>query len=222
MNQIVNLNTAATLTMSSHEIADLTGKRHDHVMRDIRAMLDGLGTTGPSFGGSYIDPTGRKLPCFNLPKRETLILISGYSVELRARIIDRWMELEAAILHAPVETRETASVLARYIADMQEKIVAPLVKVVADLVAAHAGVPLLESASVYVPTPEDLKPVMKSSTIAKLPGVPLSMSSPEIGKKMSAYSVEHGLPVIWRDKSKPNSVNKYCRAAVIGCFDLPA
>ncbi|WP_082504711.1 Rha family transcriptional regulator [Methylobacterium sp. Leaf111] len=83
------------LTMSSLEIAERTGKRHDHVMRDIRTMLKGLGITGPSFGGSYRDSTGRSLPCFNLPKRETLILVSGYSVTMRAEIIDRWQELEA-------------------------------------------------------------------------------------------------------------------------------
>lgn len=86
----------ATLTMSSREIAELKGERHDHVMRDIKVMLDGLKINGPKFGGVYQDAKGETRPSFNLPKRETLILVSGYSVELRARIIDRWMELEAA------------------------------------------------------------------------------------------------------------------------------
>lgn len=86
---------AIPLTMSSREIAERTGKRHDHVMRDIRSMLKQLGTTDPIFGGSYRDSTGRSLPCFNLPKRECLIFVSGYSVELRAAIIDRWQVLEA-------------------------------------------------------------------------------------------------------------------------------
>lgn len=86
-------------TMSSLEIAELTGKRHDHVMRDVREMIAQIhGEIGlPSFGGSYFNAQNKKQPCFNLPRRECLILVSGYSIELRARIIDRWEQLERAV-----------------------------------------------------------------------------------------------------------------------------
>ena len=83
------------LTMSSLEIADLTGKQHKDVIRDIRNMLNQLEIHSAQFCAQYKDSIGRSLPMFNLPKRETLILVSGYSVAMRARIIDRWQELEA-------------------------------------------------------------------------------------------------------------------------------
>lgn len=92
------------LTMSSQDIADLTGKRHDHVLRDIRAMLAELHGEGgvPSFEDTHQNPqNGQSYPVFRLPKRETLILISGYSIELRARIIDRWQELESQAPQLP-------------------------------------------------------------------------------------------------------------------------
>ncbi|WP_393990353.1 Rha family transcriptional regulator [Xanthobacter sediminis] len=90
--------------MSSLEIAELTGKRHDHVMRDIRNMLAELNGHDrlPSFGDTVDrpNPSGGspiKSPIFRLPKRETMILVSGYSITLRARIVDRWQELEAQV-----------------------------------------------------------------------------------------------------------------------------
>lgn len=85
----------AGLTMSSREIAELTGKQHKHVLDDIRSMLYDLGQTSAEFSADLPDAYGRMQPAYALPKRETLILVSGYSVELRARIIDRWQELEA-------------------------------------------------------------------------------------------------------------------------------
>lgn len=86
------------LTMTSREIATLTGKRHDNVLRDARAMLAELHGEGGvlSFEGTHRDPqNGQEYPVLALPKRETLILVSGYSVAMRAKIIDRWQELEA-------------------------------------------------------------------------------------------------------------------------------
>lgn len=53
--------------MSSREIAELTGKRHANVIRDIREMLTGLGITELTFESSYIDPTGRALSALLQP-----------------------------------------------------------------------------------------------------------------------------------------------------------
>lgn len=70
--------------MSSREIAELTGKEHDNVRRDIKNMADQLSLSfeeksEPSNGG-------RPSKVFLLPKRETLILVSGYNVELRVHV----------------------------------------------------------------------------------------------------------------------------------------
>lgn len=85
-------------SMSTLEISELTGKRHDHVMRDTRKMLVELHGENdlPKFGGVYRGGNGEDRPCFELPKRETLILVSGYNLKMRAAIIDRWQELEAS------------------------------------------------------------------------------------------------------------------------------
>lgn len=81
--------------MSSREIAELTEKEHFNVLADIRKMLADLGITDLSFQGSYTDGTGRRLPLFNLPEDLTITLVSGYSVQMRHRIVKRWQELEA-------------------------------------------------------------------------------------------------------------------------------
>ena len=84
------------LTMSSREIATLCDKRHDNVMPDIRKMLDELDIYAPDFSGTFITEQGNQYECFNLPKRECLILVSGYNVKIRTKIIDRWQQLEQA------------------------------------------------------------------------------------------------------------------------------
>lgn len=87
--------TSCPLTMSSLEIAKLTGKDHKHVLTDIRSMLEGLEIEGAEFSAPYKMPSGQNTTVFNLPKRECFILVSGYNLKLRAAIIDRWQELES-------------------------------------------------------------------------------------------------------------------------------
>ena len=88
----------ATLTMSSLEIAELTGKEHKNVVADLRKMLNELDLTAAEFSASvkYTGNNNAQLTreIFNLPKRECFILVSGYNLKLRAAIIDRWQELE--------------------------------------------------------------------------------------------------------------------------------
>jgi len=79
--------TVATSTMSSREIAELCGKEHKNVMADIRSMCESLNIQSAEFSADYKDDKGRTYPCFNLPKRESLILVSGYDVVTRAKII---------------------------------------------------------------------------------------------------------------------------------------
>ena len=80
--------------MTSLEIAEVTGKQHQHVMRDIRAILS-QGVDASNFGlTSYTDKSNRQSPCYALTKKGCLILASGYDALLREKIINRWEELE--------------------------------------------------------------------------------------------------------------------------------
>lgn len=93
--------------MSSVEVAELTGKRHDNVLADIRKMLAEI--QSPEKSGDYIDRIGRTQPCLMLDKDESLCLVAGYSAVLRMRIIRRWQELEA--LQGPKVPRTYAEAL---------------------------------------------------------------------------------------------------------------
>ena len=108
----------ASLTMSSVEIAQLCEKRHDNVVVDIRKMLEELNLYAPDFSGTYKTSQGNEYQCFFLPKRETMILISGYRIDLRAKIIDRWQELEA---QQAVQLPQTFAEALRLAADLEEQ-----------------------------------------------------------------------------------------------------
>ena len=96
-----NLINTVQQTMSSFEIAKLTGKRHDHVIRDIRELNKEyenlrLPKIGLMFKITEL-PNGasRKDPYFELTRMQTFDLLTGYSMGLRIKVNRRWEELEA-------------------------------------------------------------------------------------------------------------------------------
>lgn len=65
-------------TISSLEIAELTGKRHDAILRDIRNLLN-QGVNAHNFVEvEYTDKKGEKRPCYELTKKGCLILAKDW------------------------------------------------------------------------------------------------------------------------------------------------
>lgn len=94
MNAIVPFPKTTSLTMSSQEIAELTGKEHKNVIRDIRVMIDELGDGSDlSHVQEAKDARGYTTE-FLLPKDLTLTLVTGYDVKRRHAINVRWLQLE--------------------------------------------------------------------------------------------------------------------------------
>ena len=98
MIQLIN---SLEQTMSSFEIAQITGKQHSHVMRDIRELNKVYEKLHQSKIGCMLKitelPNGakRKDPYFELTKMQTWDLLTGYNAELRIKVNRRWAELEA-------------------------------------------------------------------------------------------------------------------------------
>lgn len=81
-------------TMSSREIAELTGKRHPDVKRDIQSMAKDLKEDVSSFARIYLDAMNRQQTEYLLDREHTDCLLTGYSAAMRMAVIKRWRELE--------------------------------------------------------------------------------------------------------------------------------
>lgn len=92
------------LSMTSREIAELTGKEHKNVIRDIRDLLtslydlkDGSDLSHEEIQGVTTEKDTRGyLTLISLDKDHTLTLLSGYDAKARFKIVKRWQELETS------------------------------------------------------------------------------------------------------------------------------
>lgn len=140
------------MTMSSREIAELTGKEPSHVNRDIRAMLDAL-ADDPELDHVREEKDARGYTAaFHLGRELTYTLLAGYSIALRRRVVARWQELEAQqapalpatyldALRAHLASEEKAAALAIEVQKKEQALVeaAPKVEFVERYVQASSG-----------------------------------------------------------------------------------
>lgn len=82
-------------TMSSLEIAVITNKKHAHVMRDIRTMMQQIANPDMDYKQyqALSDDMGRTSE-IRLGKDLTITLVTGYSAKIRYDVVMRWQELE--------------------------------------------------------------------------------------------------------------------------------
>ena len=85
-------------TMSSLQIAEITGKLHKDIMRAIRKMESAWEKiNGRKFAlVEYTDEKGEKRPMYQLNKTECLYIATKFNDEARAKLVIRWEELERA------------------------------------------------------------------------------------------------------------------------------
>ena len=105
--------------MMSTEVAELTGKQHKNVLRDIEVIMAQLveekhnpnldyGITnqemiGPNLGygfksTTYTAANDQAYKGYELDYEATMIVITGYNVVARAKVIRRWLELEQIVV----------------------------------------------------------------------------------------------------------------------------
>ena len=98
--------------MTSLEIAELTGKQHKNLMRDIRNMEPAWEkVTGLKFElceKTYLMANGvqKAQPYYLLTKTECLYIATKFNDEARAKLVLRWEELERSLTPNPSPSRE--------------------------------------------------------------------------------------------------------------------
>ena len=108
--------------MTSRQIAEAVGSDHHNVMATVR-RLRREGVISANEAPYVHEQNGQQYTEFLLDYRNTMVVASGYSAELRAKIIDRWLSLEASTKIADqFKIPKTFADALRLAADQQETI----------------------------------------------------------------------------------------------------
>jgi len=111
------------VAMSTLRIAEVTGKDHSDVLKTCRDAFNELGLVEGRFSLNYKASNGKKNIHYMLPEREFNLIVSGYSIKYRAKLIDELMEYRKGMKKlSPLEqAAETMKMLQREIEAEKEE-----------------------------------------------------------------------------------------------------
>lgn len=123
---MTNQVTHAGKVISSLEVAEMVGRRHDQVLRDIETIISHLGDDHKSVGnyfaeGTYKDSLNREKPCFLLTKKGCELystrMTGAKGTMFAVAYIERFNQMEQVIQHTlptdPLELALTAALETR-------------------------------------------------------------------------------------------------------------
>ena len=185
--QLMTINKSSK-TMSSKEIAELTGKLHKHVMSDVRNMCKQLEIQSDKFSSDYTDERGRIQPCYKLDRYYTEILVTGYDVKRRAAVIKRWYDLETGVAQ-PVAAPAPVTTMQKAVSDMAEWKSAAELFGIPEAVAMVEGVKHVEHLYAV-----DFKPLLLASPMMDdIKDDEVMLEPTEIGKRIGYSGKELNL-----------------------------
>lgn len=166
------INPQSALTMTSREIAELVGSRHDDTKRSIERLANqGVIVQPPTADEPGKDAMGRlrvtQVYVFSgeRGKRDSIIVVAQLSPEFTARLVDRWQQLEAEAakpMHLIPQSLPEALRLAADLAEQKAQAVAalavaaPKAEALDRMAGADGSLCITDAAKVLKVRPKDL------------------------------------------------------------------
>jgi len=116
----MNLITSTAPTMSSQEIADLVGSRHDDVKRSIDRLVTRGVISQPPMADGPKSGNGVVVQEYHVCKRDSFIVVAQLSPEFTAALVDRWQELEDQAAR-PMTQAEITAANANHLVEMERQ-----------------------------------------------------------------------------------------------------
>ena len=124
MNDMQIITSSGMETMTSLQIAEITGKPHNDVLKAIRAMEPAwVKVNGGNFSlVEYKDAKGEMRPMYALTKTECLYVATKFNDEARAKLVIRWEELERERQAGGFRVPQSLSEALRLAAEQAERV----------------------------------------------------------------------------------------------------